>query len=129
MPRPTCRTHGSCFWSQGCDWEAAVRAHGEVFGSIRPANTTYFVAGFIPDVLVEVELEAIVQSVLDELGLGDEPPVGEAIDVEHVEDRVAPPFDGVGDDAPDRRRDHEAVTAEPAGDVRRSCPGIAPRIG
>jgi enamine deaminase RidA (YjgF/YER057c/UK114 family) len=44
-----------------CDWHAAVRAHGEVFGGIDPANTTYFVAGFIPDgVLVEVELDAIV---------------------------------------------------------------------
>ena len=46
--------------AQGADWEAAIRAHAEVFGSIRPANTTYFVAGFIPDVLVEVELDAIV---------------------------------------------------------------------
>jgi enamine deaminase RidA (YjgF/YER057c/UK114 family) len=46
--------------AQGADWEAAIRAHAEVFGSIRPANTTYFVAGFIPDVLVEVEVEAIV---------------------------------------------------------------------
>jgi enamine deaminase RidA (YjgF/YER057c/UK114 family) len=46
--------------AQGADWEAAIRAHAEVFGSIRPANTTYFVAGFIPDVLVEVEVDAIV---------------------------------------------------------------------
>ena len=46
--------------AQGADWEGAIRAHAEVFGTIRPANTTYFVAGFIPDVLVEVELEAIV---------------------------------------------------------------------
>ena len=46
--------------AQGADWEAVIRAHAEVFGSIRPANTTYFVAGFIPDVLVEVEVEAIV---------------------------------------------------------------------
>jgi hypothetical protein len=28
---------------------------------ITPANTTYVVAGFIPDVLVEVELDAIIQ--------------------------------------------------------------------
>ena len=41
-------------------WEDAVRAHGEAFGGICPANTTYFVAGFIPDVLVEIELDAIV---------------------------------------------------------------------
>jgi enamine deaminase RidA (YjgF/YER057c/UK114 family) len=41
-------------------WEDAVRAHGEAFAGIDPANTTYFVAGFIPDVLVEVELDALV---------------------------------------------------------------------
>lgn len=45
----------------GADWEAAVRAHAEVFIDVRPANTTYFVGGFIPDVLVEVELDAIVE--------------------------------------------------------------------
>ena len=45
----------------GADWEAAVRAHREAFAGIDPANTSYFVAGFIPDgVLVEVELDAIV---------------------------------------------------------------------
>ena len=45
----------------GCDWHAAVRAHGEAFAGADPANTTYFVAGFIPEgVLVEVELDAIV---------------------------------------------------------------------
>jgi enamine deaminase RidA (YjgF/YER057c/UK114 family) len=45
----------------GCDWEEAVRAHRETFAGIDPANTTYFVSGFIPDgVLVEVELDAIV---------------------------------------------------------------------
>jgi enamine deaminase RidA (YjgF/YER057c/UK114 family) len=42
-------------------WEDAVRAHGEAFARIAPANTTYIVAGFIPDVLVEVELDAIIQ--------------------------------------------------------------------
>jgi len=44
----------------GCDWEGAVRAHREAFAGIDPANTTYYVAGFIPDdVLVEVELDAL----------------------------------------------------------------------
>jgi enamine deaminase RidA (YjgF/YER057c/UK114 family) len=48
--------------AQGCDWHGAVRAHGEVFAGIYPANTTYFVTGFIPEgVLVEVELDAIVE--------------------------------------------------------------------
>ena len=47
--------------AQDCDWHGAVRAHGETFAGIDPANTTYFVAGFIPEgVLVEVELDAIV---------------------------------------------------------------------
>jgi enamine deaminase RidA (YjgF/YER057c/UK114 family) len=45
----------------GCDWEGAVRAHAEAFAGIDPANTTYFVSGFIPDgVLVEVELDAVI---------------------------------------------------------------------
>lgn len=45
----------------GSDWEGAVRAHREVFEGVNPANTTYFVAGFIPEgVLVEVELDAVL---------------------------------------------------------------------
>ena len=45
----------------GCDWEGAVRAHCEAFEGVEPANTTYFVSGFIPEgVLVEVELDCIV---------------------------------------------------------------------
>jgi enamine deaminase RidA (YjgF/YER057c/UK114 family) len=45
----------------GCDWEGAVRAHAEAFEGVDPANTTYFVSGFIPeDVLVEFELDAVV---------------------------------------------------------------------
>ena len=43
----------------GADWKAAIRAHGEVFDGVRPANTTYFVGELIPDVLVEVELDAV----------------------------------------------------------------------
>jgi enamine deaminase RidA (YjgF/YER057c/UK114 family) len=44
-----------------CDWQAAVRAHGETFAEHGPANTTYYVGGFIPEgVLVEVELDAII---------------------------------------------------------------------
>jgi enamine deaminase RidA (YjgF/YER057c/UK114 family) len=45
----------------GCDWQEAVKAHGEAFAPNGPANTTYYVAGFIPEgVLVEVELDAII---------------------------------------------------------------------
>ena len=47
--------------AQGCDWKGAIRAHAEAFEGIEPANTTYFVSGFIPDgVLVEVELDAVI---------------------------------------------------------------------
>jgi enamine deaminase RidA (YjgF/YER057c/UK114 family) len=43
-----------------CDWREVVRAHREAFDGDGPANTTYFVAGFIPTgVLVEVELDAV----------------------------------------------------------------------
>ena len=46
-----------------CDWQGAVRAHGEAFAPEGPANTTYYVAGFIPDgVLVEIELDALIDS-------------------------------------------------------------------
>lgn len=45
----------------GCEWEGVVRAHREAFAGHEPANTTYFVGGFIPPgVLVEVELDAVV---------------------------------------------------------------------
>jgi enamine deaminase RidA (YjgF/YER057c/UK114 family) len=44
------------------DWREAIRAHSEIFTGIFPANTTYYVEGFIPPgVLVEVELDAIVE--------------------------------------------------------------------
>jgi enamine deaminase RidA (YjgF/YER057c/UK114 family) len=47
--------------ADGCDWNGAIQAHAEAFVGIEPANTTYFVSGFIPDdVLVEVELDAVV---------------------------------------------------------------------
>lgn len=45
----------------GSDWHAAVRAHQEAFEGIDPANTTWFVGGFVPaGVLVEIELDAVV---------------------------------------------------------------------
>jgi enamine deaminase RidA (YjgF/YER057c/UK114 family) len=43
-------------------WEAIGRVHGEVFGPVRPATSMVQVAALIqPDILVEVEAEAIVQ--------------------------------------------------------------------
>jgi enamine deaminase RidA (YjgF/YER057c/UK114 family) len=42
-------------------WEEVARAHGEVFGSIRPATTMVEVSRLIdPQMLVEIEAEAVV---------------------------------------------------------------------
>jgi enamine deaminase RidA (YjgF/YER057c/UK114 family) len=40
------------------DWEAVARVHGEVFGTIRPANTLVQVAGLVDGRLVEIEADA-----------------------------------------------------------------------
>jgi len=43
------------------DPAGAIRVHKELFEGREPANTTFYVAGFIPEgVLVEVELDAIL---------------------------------------------------------------------
>lgn len=42
------------------DWEPVSRAHGRVFGDVRPANTLVAAGGLVGDYLVEIEAEAIV---------------------------------------------------------------------
>lgn len=45
----------------GANWEAVGRAHGEVFGNIRPAAAMIGVSGFVsPDMLVEIEADAVI---------------------------------------------------------------------
>lgn len=45
------------------EWEKIGRAHGEVFGKIRPACAMVEVSGFVsPDMLVEIEADAMVTS-------------------------------------------------------------------
>jgi len=43
------------------DWEAIGRAHGEVFGTVRPATAMVEVSRLIdPDMLVEIEADAVI---------------------------------------------------------------------
>ena len=45
----------------GDDWEAVGRAHGEVFGDVRPASAVIVIAGLLdPHWKVEMEAEALL---------------------------------------------------------------------
>jgi enamine deaminase RidA (YjgF/YER057c/UK114 family) len=46
-------------------WEEAGRAHGEIFGEIRPASTMVEVSALVsPEMLVEIEADAIIAAEL-----------------------------------------------------------------
>jgi enamine deaminase RidA (YjgF/YER057c/UK114 family) len=54
-------TRTRIFLTVDAEWRDAVRAHAELFAGVDPANTTLYVAAFIPEgVVVEVELDAVV---------------------------------------------------------------------
>ena len=42
------------------DWEAVARAHGAIFGDIRPANTLVSASMVDPRQLVEIEADAVI---------------------------------------------------------------------
>ena len=43
-------------------WDAAAKAHAEVFADIRPVTTVMAVSGFVdPDWLIEIEVDAVVE--------------------------------------------------------------------
>jgi enamine deaminase RidA (YjgF/YER057c/UK114 family) len=49
------------FLVDAADWEEVGRAHGEVFGDVRPATSFVVVAGLLDERwLVEIEAEAVV---------------------------------------------------------------------
>jgi enamine deaminase RidA (YjgF/YER057c/UK114 family) len=49
------------YLTNGGDWEKVGRAHGEVFGDVKPASTMVLISGFIePSFLVEIEADALL---------------------------------------------------------------------
>lgn len=85
-------------------WEAVGRAHGEVFGAIRPASTMVEVRRLIhPDLLVEIEADAFVAEPGPEAGgrseTGDQAAPDELVAPEQSADPGARTVSGTDADA------------------------------
>ena len=53
----------ACYLVDAADFDVVSKVHGEVFGDVRPANTTVVVAALLNAAWkVEIEVEAIVGS-------------------------------------------------------------------
>jgi enamine deaminase RidA (YjgF/YER057c/UK114 family) len=51
-----------CYLVEAEDWREVGRAHGEVFGDVRPANAMIVVTGFVdPRWRVEIEADAVLE--------------------------------------------------------------------
>ena len=50
------------YLKNAADWEAASRAHGRAFDTIRPSNTLVEAGNLVGDYLVEIEAEAVVEA-------------------------------------------------------------------
>ncbi|MCF3932516.1 aldo/keto reductase [Acuticoccus sp. M5D2P5] len=59
-PEDVVRTR--CYLADPADVEAVSRAHGAVFGAIRPANTLFAAGALIGDYAVEIEAEAVIRA-------------------------------------------------------------------
>ena len=81
------------YLADAAEWEPVSRAHGRVFGDIRPANTMVAAGGLIGDYAVEIEAEAeLVDAEPVAAEPGEAEPVGTAESARP--DKRSDPVDG-----------------------------------